>query len=226
MQMFQRCYAPVRVRLEGELPGQVDALATRSEDGKRLYVKPFSPTDDAVRFAVRIAGRWQPEDAQLRWVAAESLRARNTLDEAHAIREKRRRLRLGDPVQVAVPAECVAVLCLERRPLSEGGSRTGLPACRGRRYDVAGRDACAPGVGRLESHLHCEVSCRHPDTLALIVAGHLWAGCLRLWPSSPFSFILSPCLSGPAHPQTGRFSSLRALFSRHLLTRVRRVDHI
>jgi alpha-N-arabinofuranosidase len=125
MRMFRRCYAPVRIALDGEIPAALDALATRSEDGRRLYVKLFNPTDRPVTFAVGIAGKWRPDEAQLRWVAAESLTARNTLDEPNTICERRREVRARRRTEVHLPAASVAVLCLRQSGAAVGRARLG-----------------------------------------------------------------------------------------------------
>jgi len=135
MRMFQRCYAPVRVALEGELPDLVDALATRSNDGRRIYVKLFNPTTERVRFDVQIAGDRRPEQVELRWVGATALTSRNTLEEPDAIRERRRELAPGRRMEVVLPAESVGVLCLEgctagcggAGPLNTSRQRAGVP---------------------------------------------------------------------------------------------------
>ncbi len=114
LRLFRRCFGPVRVALSGLEGGPLDAVATRSEDGRRVFVKMVNSGPRELAVAVELGGGWTPRRAELRYVTAESLTARNTLDQPDAIREQCREVTAQGRTEVRLPAASVSVLCLER----------------------------------------------------------------------------------------------------------------
>jgi alpha-N-arabinofuranosidase len=85
MKLWHDHYAPQRIALEGE-PGKLNAVATKSEDGKTLCFKAVNPAEEAVAVELKLASGSSPGTARMQLVAPGSLQARNTLDEPHAVR--------------------------------------------------------------------------------------------------------------------------------------------
>jgi len=77
MKLWRDHYAPQRIALEGRAD-PLNAVATRSEDGRTLYVKAVNPSDEAVQVEVKLASG-VPGKATLQLVAPGDLTARNTL---------------------------------------------------------------------------------------------------------------------------------------------------
>lgn len=84
MKLWHDHYAPHRIALEGHV-GQLNMVATRSEDGKTVYVKVVNPAKDAVALDVRLHAGFAPTEATLLMVAPGRLDARNTLDKPGAV---------------------------------------------------------------------------------------------------------------------------------------------
>jgi alpha-N-arabinofuranosidase len=78
MKLWREHYAPQRIALQGQT-GPLNAVATKSEDGKTLYVKAVNPSDQAVQVQLTLA-HGVPGKASLQLVAPGDLAARNTLD--------------------------------------------------------------------------------------------------------------------------------------------------
>jgi alpha-N-arabinofuranosidase len=84
MKLWREHYAPDRVALEGEM-GPLNAVATRSADGKTLYVKAVNPSDATVPVVLKLAGDAAGQ-ATLQLIAPGELSARNTLDARDTVR--------------------------------------------------------------------------------------------------------------------------------------------
>lgn len=78
MKLWREHYAPNRVALDGDL-GTLNAVATRSADGKTLYLKLVNPSDKSVAIALDVRGATLGS-ASLQVVAPGSLADRNTLE--------------------------------------------------------------------------------------------------------------------------------------------------
>lgn len=85
MKLWRDHYAPNRLAVEGDLGG-LSAVATKSADGKTVYVKAVNPTDKAATLTVQIKGDFQPGKVSMRIIAPDSLSARNSLEEPDAVR--------------------------------------------------------------------------------------------------------------------------------------------
>ena len=78
MQLWREHYAPQRIALDGE-SAPLNAVATKSADGKTLYFKAVNPSDEAVPVVLKLAGSAAGK-ATLQVVAPGDLNARNTLE--------------------------------------------------------------------------------------------------------------------------------------------------
>ncbi len=76
MKLWREHYAPQRIALEGEA-GSLNAVATRSADGRTLFVKAVNPSDEAANVLLQVTGD-TPDSATLQLIAPGQLAARNT----------------------------------------------------------------------------------------------------------------------------------------------------
>jgi alpha-N-arabinofuranosidase len=79
MKLWRDHYAPQRVALKGEA-GPLNAVATKTEDGKALVFKAVNPTDQPVPVRLIAGERFARGKAALQVVAPGALNARNDLD--------------------------------------------------------------------------------------------------------------------------------------------------
>jgi alpha-N-arabinofuranosidase len=84
MKLWREHYAPQRIALDGPAK-PLNAVATKSEDGKTLYVKAVNPADEAVRVQLTLNND-TPGKTSLQLVAPGDLAARNTLEARDAVR--------------------------------------------------------------------------------------------------------------------------------------------
>jgi alpha-L-arabinofuranosidase len=78
-------YAPHRIALAGETDA-LNAVATKSEDGKTLYFKAVNPSPKNVAVDLQLTSGFLAGDAKFKLVAPGSLQARNTLEQPLAVR--------------------------------------------------------------------------------------------------------------------------------------------
>jgi alpha-N-arabinofuranosidase len=95
MQLWRSCYAPDRIEITGGTD-QLNVVATRSQDGKTLYVKCVNPRPTAADVALSLTDGVKPASAVMQIVAPGSLNARNTVANPHAVR--------AEPADVQVDA--------------------------------------------------------------------------------------------------------------------------
>jgi len=84
MQLWRKYYAPERIALDGNSEG-LNSIATKSRDGRTLYLKCVNPEQSAAEVSLCLAAGRIPKAAALELVAPGSLAARNTLDRPRAI---------------------------------------------------------------------------------------------------------------------------------------------
>ena len=84
MKLWRDHYAPTRVKLGGDCRG-LNALATKSADGRAMYFKAVNPTPEPVTVELNIKPGFSVGKAELQLVAPDSLDAQNTLDTPHAV---------------------------------------------------------------------------------------------------------------------------------------------
>jgi alpha-N-arabinofuranosidase len=114
MKLYRDHYAADRVAITGDW-GAVNAVATKSADGKHLYLKAVNPTEQAVNVRLEIAGDFPLAASALRLVAPDSLSARNTLESPEAVRVTEGKIeRDGKAVRFSLPRWSVGVVALNR----------------------------------------------------------------------------------------------------------------
>ncbi len=84
MKLWRDHYAPNLVAIEGDA-GPLNAVATRSEDGKTLVFKAVNPTDDSLTVNLKVSSG-SVENASMQLVAPGDLASRNSLDIPNAVR--------------------------------------------------------------------------------------------------------------------------------------------
>lgn len=118
MKLWREHYAPQRIAVElsplpgapeGK-PGRLDTVATRSADGKTLYLKAVNPADEPCRVALRLA-RGTIRTASMQVVAPGELAARNSLDAPQRVRPQPGAVeQQGQTVRFVLPPfSCAAV---------------------------------------------------------------------------------------------------------------------
>ncbi len=111
MKLWREHYAPIRIGLEGDAK-KLNVVATKSEDGKILYVKAVNPTDKECTVSLNVGK--DVKQASLRLVKADSLRDRNTLDKPDAIKPEDRPVTIiGRTVGVVLPAYSAGVVTIQ-----------------------------------------------------------------------------------------------------------------
>ena len=111
MKLWWDNYAPNFLELTGEADG-INAVATKSDDGKRLTLKAVNPTGEKKEVVLTIAG-FEPQNASLEIVEA-ALSDRNTLEEPNKIAPKKGEVRLeGGTVRFELPALSAGVVSCE-----------------------------------------------------------------------------------------------------------------
>jgi len=112
MKLFREHYQPQRVAIAGELPAGLDAVATRSEDGRTVVVKLVNPTAEARSVTLAVPGT---RSAAGQIVAPGELSARNTMAAKDAVRVTALPAKCdGDRLSAELPALSVAVVVVRR----------------------------------------------------------------------------------------------------------------
>jgi alpha-N-arabinofuranosidase len=110
MKLWREHYAPIRIGLDGDAKG-LNAVATKSEDGKTFYVKAVNPTNEVCRVSLNVA---DAKSATMQLITARDLNDRNTLESPNAIVPKEGTARLeGKTVQFELPAYSTGVVTVK-----------------------------------------------------------------------------------------------------------------
>ena len=110
MKLWRDHYAPTRVNLDGDCR-KLNALATKSADGRTLYFKAVNPTPEPVTVELSIKPGFAVGKAELELVAPDSLDAQNTLDKPHAVQPAAGNVeRSGSTLRFTLPRWSAAVL--------------------------------------------------------------------------------------------------------------------
>lgn len=113
MKLYRDHYLPLRLRVEGE--GTPNAVATRSEDGRRMVLKVVNAGPETVPVCLQTVPAADWVRANLQMVAPGSLSARNTLDDPAFVAPRPARVTFSaDGVRFTLPPLSVGVLSLER----------------------------------------------------------------------------------------------------------------
>jgi alpha-N-arabinofuranosidase len=110
MKLWRDHYAPIRIGLDGDVGG-LNAVATKSEDGKTLYFKAVNATNEGRNVTLNVGSG--KTSASLQLITAE-LSDRNTLENPNAIAPRAVPVQLdGNTVTFAMPAYSVGVITVE-----------------------------------------------------------------------------------------------------------------
>lgn len=110
MKLWWDNYAPKFLPIDGEQAG-CNIVATRSEDGRSVVLKAVNPQNHATTVTVDLVGDFTPTTASMQYLAPGSLRARNSLDEPHAVRAEMGTTELvGQRLTFELPAYSAAVV--------------------------------------------------------------------------------------------------------------------
>jgi len=114
MKLWRDNYAPLRLDLAGETV-PLNVVATKSKNGKTLYCKAVNPVQEPIDVVLNIKAGFKIRKAGIQLVTADSLRARNTLDEPNRIHPVLAEVKTeGTSVRFNMPAYSAAVVSLSR----------------------------------------------------------------------------------------------------------------
>jgi alpha-L-arabinofuranosidase len=85
MKLWREHYAPFLIGMEGETK-PLNAVATKSADGKTLHFKAVNPTQQSVQVELVVEGNNTVKSASMQVIAPGDLHARNTLEEPNQVR--------------------------------------------------------------------------------------------------------------------------------------------
>jgi alpha-N-arabinofuranosidase len=114
MKLWNEHYAPLRLQLTGD-PGPLNAVATKSKNGKTLYCKAVNPTPQPVDVTLNIEPGFKIRKAEMQLVASDSLQARNTLEEPNLIHPVTNQVETdANSVRCKMPPYSAAVVSISR----------------------------------------------------------------------------------------------------------------
>jgi alpha-N-arabinofuranosidase len=112
MQLWRNHYAPNRIEIAGG-SDRLNVVATKSEDGRTLYVKCVNPRPAAAEVSLNLPESVKPAAATMQIVAPGSLQARNTLAKPDTVRAEPGQVQTdGGTTRVALPALSAAVVTI------------------------------------------------------------------------------------------------------------------
>jgi len=115
MKLYRDNFAPFMVNVEGNLPN-LNIVATKSEDGKNLFLKIVNPYGQPMDMAINIADGFNVNKASLTVVSADSLTARNTLEKPLAIAAVEKKiLSEANLIKVTLPDFSVGVIKISKK---------------------------------------------------------------------------------------------------------------
>ena len=110
MKLWREHYAPQRLEIAGNL-APLNAIATKSADGRRVFVKVVNPSENTVVFQLKTEGAFKPLRAGVQQVASGDLLAQNSLGQRERLRVVETKAKLiGSTVSFNLPKWSVAVL--------------------------------------------------------------------------------------------------------------------
>jgi alpha-N-arabinofuranosidase len=114
MKLYRDHFAPDLLQIAGN-PGDLNATATRTADGEKIYVKLVNPGAREVSVGVALRGDFPLMTASMQLVAPDSLAARNTLEQPAAVHAVEAKVeRAGMSARFSLPRWSVAVVTLSR----------------------------------------------------------------------------------------------------------------
>lgn len=115
MKLWRDNYAPSRINMTGPV-GDLNAIATKSADGNKLYIKVVNPTDQSVPVKLIIADAFNVGSVSLQLVAPGSLSARNSLSNPNAVCVEDRNVNVNDQtIRFTMPQLSAGVVQVGRR---------------------------------------------------------------------------------------------------------------
>lgn len=113
MQLWRNHYAPNRIEMSGDTEA-LNTVATKSQDGKTLYLKCVNPKEATVDVALNLASDFAAKTARMQFVAPGSLKARNTLARPRTVRAEPGRVDFGNgTMRFTLPAYSAAVVTIK-----------------------------------------------------------------------------------------------------------------
>jgi alpha-N-arabinofuranosidase len=114
MKLFRDHFAPELLEIAGNA-GDLDATATRTSDGERIYVKLVNPREQEVSVEVVLRGDFPLLAAGMQVVSPGSMTARNTMEQPGTVQAVPAKIeRSGMTVRVRLPGLSVGVITLSR----------------------------------------------------------------------------------------------------------------
>jgi len=112
MKLWRDHFAPYLIATEGETK-PLNAVATKSEDGKTIYFKAVNPTQQVVEVELVVEGDNIVKKASMQLIAPTSLFARNTLEEPKQVRPEPSNVQVdGRTVRFSLPAYSAGVVTI------------------------------------------------------------------------------------------------------------------
>jgi alpha-L-arabinofuranosidase len=112
MQLWRNHYAPHRIEMTGETEA-LNAVATKSEDGKDVYVKCVNPGQSVANVTLNLTDEFTAKTARMQLVAPGALEARNTLQRPRSVRVEPGRVEFDKgSMRFALPAYSAAVVTI------------------------------------------------------------------------------------------------------------------
>jgi alpha-N-arabinofuranosidase len=112
MQLWRNHYAPARIEI-GPDTETLNTVATKSQDGKTVYVKTVNPGQTSAAVSLTLADGFTPVTATMQMVAPGSLDARNTLERPHTVRPEPGRVDFDNgAMRFTLPPQAVAVVTI------------------------------------------------------------------------------------------------------------------
>ena len=113
MQLWRNHYAPNRIEMTGETEA-LNTVATKSEDGKTVYVKCVNPSPSPANVTLNLTEEFTAKTARMQLVAPGALEARNTLQRPRTVRAEPGQIRFDQgAMRLTLPALSAAVVTIK-----------------------------------------------------------------------------------------------------------------
>jgi alpha-L-arabinofuranosidase len=114
MKLWREHYAPLRIAIEGDTK-ELNAVATKSQIGRKVYFKAVNPTDREMDISLLIDKSFRVRTASMKKVAPGSLSAMNSLTNPAAVKPEHGQVtRSNQTVNFKLPSYSAAVVTVER----------------------------------------------------------------------------------------------------------------